>query len=183
MNDLEKAEQSGKEHMKAAAEDFKAAATGKIEDLRQTAEEFRQTPADKAKAPSSAAEQAWSSAISKGQDWLVEGEAYVRKNPAQAVLIALGLGNILGNLPQKVLNGLRCFGLGGSPTVKSSAADSIRDWIASFLRYLELRLRLFGLEALVNRARPPSYVCETEIRLCLEASRHETENVLLILRG
>jgi len=48
MNDLEKAEQSGKEHMKAAAEDFKAAATGKIEDLRQTAEEFRQTPADKA---------------------------------------------------------------------------------------------------------------------------------------
>jgi hypothetical protein len=52
-------EQSGKEHMKAAAEDFKAAATGKIEDLRQTA-------TDKAKAASSAAEQAWSSATSIG---------------------------------------------------------------------------------------------------------------------
>jgi uncharacterized membrane protein YqjE len=31
--------------------------------------------------------------------------------------------------------------------VKSSAVDSIQHWIASFLRYLELRLQLFGLEA------------------------------------
>jgi uncharacterized membrane protein YqjE len=34
-----------------------------------------------------------------------------------------------------------------SPAVKSSAADSIQIWIASFLRYLELRLELLGLEA------------------------------------
>ena len=34
-----------------------------------------------------------------------------------------------------------------SPVVKSSAADSIQAWIASFLRYLELRLQLLGLEA------------------------------------
>ena len=36
---------------------------------------------------------------------------------------------------------------GESPVVKSSAADSIQAWIASFLRYLELRLQLLGLEA------------------------------------
>src|SRR6516165_862146 len=34
-----------------------------------------------------------------------------------------------------------------SPAVKSSAADSIQIWVASFLRYLELRLELLGLEA------------------------------------
>jgi uncharacterized membrane protein YqjE len=31
--------------------------------------------------------------------------------------------------------------------VKSSAADSIQGWIVSFVRYLELRFRLLGLEA------------------------------------
>jgi uncharacterized membrane protein YqjE len=36
---------------------------------------------------------------------------------------------------------------GESPNVKSSAADSIQAWIASFLRYLELPLQLLGLEA------------------------------------
>jgi uncharacterized membrane protein YqjE len=36
---------------------------------------------------------------------------------------------------------------GESPVVKSSAADSIQAWIASFLLYLELRLQLLGLEA------------------------------------
>ena len=36
---------------------------------------------------------------------------------------------------------------GKSPVVKSSAADSIQGWIASFLRYLELRWQLLGLEA------------------------------------
>jgi len=34
-----------------------------------------------------------------------------------------------------------------SPAVKSSAADSIQIWVASFLRYLQLRLELLGLEA------------------------------------
>jgi len=34
-----------------------------------------------------------------------------------------------------------------SPAVKSSAADSIQIWIVFFLRYLELRLELLGLEA------------------------------------
>jgi uncharacterized membrane protein YqjE len=36
---------------------------------------------------------------------------------------------------------------GKSLVVKSSAADSIQTWIASFVCYLELRLQLLGLEA------------------------------------
>src|SRR6516165_1163746 len=36
---------------------------------------------------------------------------------------------------------------GESPIVKSSAADSIPAWIASFVRYLELRFQLLDLEA------------------------------------
>jgi ElaB/YqjD/DUF883 family membrane-anchored ribosome-binding protein len=96
----EKEDQSGKEQLKSAAEDFKAAAAGKIEDLRQTAgektEQWRQAAEEKAKEASRAAEHAWSSAESKGQDWLTTGEVYVRKNPSRAVLIALGVGIIVG---------------------------------------------------------------------------------------
>ena len=98
--DPEKEKQSGKEQLKAAAEDLKAAAAGKIEDLRETAgkktEQWRKAAEEKAKEASKAAEHAWSDATSKGQDWLTLGETYVRKNPAQAVLIALGVGIVVG---------------------------------------------------------------------------------------
>ena len=99
-HDPEKENQSGKEQLKAAVEDLKAAAADKIGDLRETAgqktEEWRKAAEEKAKEASRAAEHAWSSASSKGQDWLTEGEAYVRKNPALAVLIALGVGIVVG---------------------------------------------------------------------------------------
>jgi ElaB/YqjD/DUF883 family membrane-anchored ribosome-binding protein len=91
--DPEKENQSGKEQLKAAA-------AGKIEDLRETAgkktEEWRKAAEEKAKEASKAAERAWSGAASKGHDWLTLGETYVRKNPAQAVLIALGVGIVVG---------------------------------------------------------------------------------------
>jgi len=35
----------------------------------------------------------------------------------------------------------------GAQTSKQSTSDSIRKWLASFLNYLELRLRLLGLES------------------------------------
>src|SRR5580692_5760255 len=35
----------------------------------------------------------------------------------------------------------------GAQTSNQSASDSVRSWIASFLTYLELRLRLLGLES------------------------------------
>jgi len=99
-HDPEKENESGTEQLKAAAEDLKAAAAGKIGDLRETAgkktAELRKAAEEKAKEASMVAEQAWSSAASKGQDWLTLGEAYVRKKPAQAVLIALGVGIVVG---------------------------------------------------------------------------------------
>lgn len=35
----------------------------------------------------------------------------------------------------------------GAQTSNQSASDSVRSWLASFLAYLELRLRLIGLES------------------------------------
>ena len=35
----------------------------------------------------------------------------------------------------------------GVKTSKQSASDSVRNWVAAFIRYLELRLRLIGLES------------------------------------
>jgi ElaB/YqjD/DUF883 family membrane-anchored ribosome-binding protein len=99
-HDPEKANQPGKEDLKAATEHLKAAAASKIKDLSETAgqktEEWRKAAEEKAKEAGKAAEQAWSSATSRGQDWLTEAEAYVRKNPAQATLIAFGVGIIVG---------------------------------------------------------------------------------------
>jgi ElaB/YqjD/DUF883 family membrane-anchored ribosome-binding protein len=99
-HDPEKENQSSKEQLKAAAEDLKATAAGKVEEMRETADEktkeWRKVADEKAKEASRAAEHAWSSAGSKGRDWLTEGEAYVRKNPAQAMLIALGVGIVVG---------------------------------------------------------------------------------------
>jgi uncharacterized membrane protein YqjE len=37
--------------------------------------------------------------------------------------------------------------LGAAQASKQSTSDSIRNWIASFISYLELRLRLLGLES------------------------------------
>src|SRR6201987_4809010 len=35
----------------------------------------------------------------------------------------------------------------GAESERSSTADSVKHWVAAFLRYLELRLQLLGLEA------------------------------------
>jgi uncharacterized membrane protein YqjE len=35
----------------------------------------------------------------------------------------------------------------GVQTARQSASDSVRNWIAALIHYLELRLRLFGLES------------------------------------
>jgi ElaB/YqjD/DUF883 family membrane-anchored ribosome-binding protein len=97
--------EKGKDHLKAAADNFKTAATVKAEEIRkaaeQKAEEIRATAEEKAKHYRGQAENAWSDARTKAKYWQTEGEAYVRGNPGRAVLVALGVGFVLGLLFRK----------------------------------------------------------------------------------
>jgi ElaB/YqjD/DUF883 family membrane-anchored ribosome-binding protein len=97
--------EKGKDHLKAAADNFKAAATVKAEEIRkaaeQKAEEIRAAAEEKAKQYRGQAETAWSDARTKAKYWQTEGEAYVRDNPGRAVLVALGVGFVLGLLFRK----------------------------------------------------------------------------------
>ncbi|MBV9492494.1 MAG: DUF883 family protein [Verrucomicrobia bacterium] len=94
-----------KEHVQAAADDFKAAATAKAEEIRRAAEqkadELRSQAEARAREFRGAAESAWGEAQSKAKTWQSEGETYVRNHPAQAVLAALGAGFVLGLLLRK----------------------------------------------------------------------------------
>jgi len=103
--DAQDAANSAKEHVKGAAEDFKAAATAKAEEIRraaeQKAEELRHAAEDKAREFRGAAETAWTDARSKAKTWQTDGESYIRENPTKAILAALGLGFLLGLMFRK----------------------------------------------------------------------------------
>jgi ElaB/YqjD/DUF883 family membrane-anchored ribosome-binding protein len=89
-----------KEHLKAAADDFKTAASAKADEIRKAAEkkadELRSAAEARAHEFRGAAETAWSDASSKAKFWQSEGEAYIRENPTRAILMALGVGFLLG---------------------------------------------------------------------------------------
>jgi ElaB/YqjD/DUF883 family membrane-anchored ribosome-binding protein len=89
-----------KDHLKAAADDFKTAANAKADEIRKAAEkkadELRAAAESRAREFRGAAESAWSDAHSKARFWQSEGEAYVRENPTKAILMALGAGFVLG---------------------------------------------------------------------------------------
>jgi ElaB/YqjD/DUF883 family membrane-anchored ribosome-binding protein len=97
----EEAAESGQDHLKSAASDLKEAAGAKIENIRQAAgqkaDEFRGVAQDKVQELRGAAEKA----TSQAKSWQAEGEAYVRDNPTKAVLVALGVGLLLGFLLRK----------------------------------------------------------------------------------
>jgi ElaB/YqjD/DUF883 family membrane-anchored ribosome-binding protein len=99
------AAEKGKDHLKAAADNFKTAATAKADEIRkaaeQKAEEIRAAAEERARQYRGQAESAWSDAQTKAKYWQKEGEAYVRDNPARAVLVALGVGFVLGLLFRK----------------------------------------------------------------------------------
>jgi ElaB/YqjD/DUF883 family membrane-anchored ribosome-binding protein len=101
----EEAAESGKDNLRASVDNLKEAASAKVEDIRQAAgqkaDELRSTVQDKAQELQGTAASAWSDVRSKTKSWQIEGEAYVRDNPAKAVLIALGLGLLLGLLLRK----------------------------------------------------------------------------------
>jgi ElaB/YqjD/DUF883 family membrane-anchored ribosome-binding protein len=97
----EGAAKSGQDHLQSAANDLKEAAGAKIENIRQAAgqkaDEFRGTAEGKVQELRGAAEKA----TSQAKGWQAEGEAYVRDNPTKAVLVALGVGLLLGFLLRK----------------------------------------------------------------------------------
>jgi ElaB/YqjD/DUF883 family membrane-anchored ribosome-binding protein len=101
----EEAVQSGQDHLRTTVGDLKEAAGAKVEDIRQAAgqkvDELRGAAQGKAQELRSAAESTWSDARSQAKSWQAEGEAYVRKNPTKAVLIALGVGLLSGLLLRK----------------------------------------------------------------------------------
>lgn len=101
----EDATKSGQDHLGEAAGNFKEAASAKVEDLRQAAgqkaDELREAAQSKAQELRGAAESAWSDASSQAKSWQAQGEAFVRDNPSKAVLIALGVGLLLGLLLRK----------------------------------------------------------------------------------
>ena len=103
--DPQEAAESAKDHVKSAADDFKSAATAKAEEIRRAAEkkaeELRQAAQNKAREFSGVAGSAWTDARSKAKTWQTEGETYVRENPTKAILVALGLGFVVGLMFRK----------------------------------------------------------------------------------
>jgi len=101
----EETAKSGKDHLRDAAGDLKEAASAKVENIQQAAgqkaDELRGAAEGKTQELRGAAESAWSDARSRAESWQAEGEAYVRANPTKAVLIALGVGLLLGLLFRK----------------------------------------------------------------------------------
>jgi ElaB/YqjD/DUF883 family membrane-anchored ribosome-binding protein len=97
----EEAATSGQDHLKSAASDLHEAAGAKIENIRQAAgqkaDEFRAAAQDKVEELRDAAEKA----TSEAKSWQAEVESYVRDNPTQAVLVALGVGLLLGFVLRK----------------------------------------------------------------------------------
>ena len=83
--------ESGKTHVKQAAEEIRAAAEERAAELREAAEA-------KAQELRNRAEHAYEDARKRARTLQEEGEAYVRENPLRGVLTALGVGFVLGLL-------------------------------------------------------------------------------------
>jgi ElaB/YqjD/DUF883 family membrane-anchored ribosome-binding protein len=105
--------ESSKSHALQAAEELRAAAAQKAKELKdvaldrtehlrsvadERARQFRDTATEKAEHYRDYAEERWSDAQGQFDDLKSEGERYVRANPAKSVLIALGLGIIIGRI-------------------------------------------------------------------------------------
>ena len=97
----EEAAKSGQKHLESATGDLKEAASAQIENIRQAAgqkaDELRGVAQGKAEELRGSVE----NAKSQAKSWQAEGEAYVRENPTKAVLVALGVGILLGLLLRK----------------------------------------------------------------------------------
>jgi ElaB/YqjD/DUF883 family membrane-anchored ribosome-binding protein len=101
--DPEEATKSGQDHLSAAAGDLNEAVGAKVENIHQTVEQKADELRGAAQKLGGAAESAWSDAGSQAKNWQAEAEAYVRDNPAKAVLMAAGVGYLFQIIPFRSL--------------------------------------------------------------------------------
>jgi ElaB/YqjD/DUF883 family membrane-anchored ribosome-binding protein len=97
----EEAVRSGQEHLESATGDLKGAASTKIENIRQAAGQKADELGGAAQGKAEELRGAVENAKSRAKSWQAEGEACIRKNPTTAVLLALGVGILLGLLLRK----------------------------------------------------------------------------------
>jgi ElaB/YqjD/DUF883 family membrane-anchored ribosome-binding protein len=94
--------ESAKAHAKEAADELKAATEAKAREFRDKAsakaQEFRQTAEAKVHEFREKAEQTYGEARARTRTLQEDGEAYIRENPAKAVLTALAAGFVIGLL-------------------------------------------------------------------------------------
>lgn len=93
---------ASKSHALQAAEELREAASQKTDELKDAAREragnIREFATDKAGEARSYAEHRYGEARSVADEYRQDGERYVRENPAKSVLIALGIGFVIGRI-------------------------------------------------------------------------------------
>lgn len=105
--------EASRAHAVQAAEELKAAASQKAEEIKEsakeqaaklrgkaeeTAQDFKETASDTVNQFRDYADENWSDAKVRFDDYKEEGERYVRQNPSKAILMAVGLGFIIGRI-------------------------------------------------------------------------------------
>jgi ElaB/YqjD/DUF883 family membrane-anchored ribosome-binding protein len=92
--------ESAKTHAKEAAEELRAATEAKAREFggkaKAKAQEFRQSAEAKVHEFREKAEQTYGEARARTRTLQEDGEAYIRENPAKAVLTALAAGFVIG---------------------------------------------------------------------------------------
>lgn len=93
---------ASKSHALQAAEELRSAATQKADEFkdvaRERADHFKEVATEKVDEARGYAEQRYNDARTMADDYRDEGERYVRENPAKSVLIALGIGFVIGRI-------------------------------------------------------------------------------------
>ncbi len=105
--------EAGKAHAMQAADELREAAIKKADELRhaaenrvndlkekatEKAEELRRAAHDRADEFRDYAEETYAHGRERLDDWRSDSEHYIRENPAKSVLIALGIGFLIGRL-------------------------------------------------------------------------------------
>ncbi len=105
--------ESSRAHAVQAAEELKAAASQKADELKgsamaqaarlkdkaeETAQNFTENARDNVNQFRDYADENWSDVKVRIDDYKEEGERYVRQNPTKAILMAVGLGFIIGRI-------------------------------------------------------------------------------------